>query len=97
MKSKKINIGIVGLGHIGGRLYKEILLKKKDIAIKTNKEVNILAISAKSINKKRNCRINKKIFYKNMKSEHVISLAKEITIEFIEKNNLFSVKEWKEL
>ena len=31
MKNKKINIGIVGLGHIGGRLYKEILSKKRDI------------------------------------------------------------------
>ena len=65
MKAKNINLGIVGLGQIGGRLYKEILSKKNDIKIKTGKNVNIVAISAKNINKKRNFKINKKIFYKN--------------------------------
>ena len=34
MNLKNINIGIVGLGQIGGRLYKEILSKKKDIKVK---------------------------------------------------------------
>ena len=33
MINKKVNIGIVGLGQIGSRLYREILLKKKDIYI----------------------------------------------------------------
>ena len=42
MKNKKINIGIAGLGQIGGRLYKEILSKKNDIAVKTGKIVNFL-------------------------------------------------------
>jgi len=65
MNKKKINIGIVGLGQIGSRLYKEILAKKKDIKIKTGKNVSIIAISAKNLNKKRSFRINKKIFYKN--------------------------------
>ena len=65
MINKKINIGIVGLGQIGSRLFKEINSKKKDISIKTGKEVNILAISAKNIKKKRNYKFNKKIFYKN--------------------------------
>ena len=65
MKLKNINIGIVGLGQIGGRLYKEILSKKKDIKIKTGININIIAISAKNINKKRNFKINKDIFYKN--------------------------------
>ena len=65
MKNKKINIGIVGLGQIGGRLYKEILSKKKDIAIKTGKIVNIVALSAKNVNKKRSFKKNKKKFYKN--------------------------------
>jgi len=64
MRHKKINIGIIGLGQIGSRLYKEILLKKKDIAAKTGIAINILAISAKNINKKRNFKFNKKIFYK---------------------------------
>ena len=53
MKTKNINIGIIGLGQIGSRLYKEILSKKNDIRIKTGKNVNILAISAKNIKKKK--------------------------------------------
>ena len=65
MKFKNINIGIVGLGQIGSRLYKEILSKKKDIKLKTGKNVNIIALSAKNINKKRNFNFSKKIFYKN--------------------------------
>ena len=48
MIKRNINIGIIGLGQIGSRLYKEILSKKKDIEIKTEKKVNIIAISAKN-------------------------------------------------
>ena len=40
---------------------------------------------------------DKTIFSKNIKSNHIISLAKEITIEFLENNNSFSAQEWKEL
>ena len=65
MKQKNINIGIVGLGQIGSRLYKEILSKKKDIKIKTNINLNIIAISAKNLNKKRSFKLKKNIFYKN--------------------------------
>jgi homoserine dehydrogenase len=65
MQNKKINIGIIGLGTIGGRLYKEILSKKKDIEIKTSKKVNILSISAKNFKKKRDFKFKKRIFYKN--------------------------------
>ena len=61
----KVNIGIIGLGQIGGRLFKEIQSKKREIEIKTGKKVNILAICAKNINKKRNFKFNKKIFVKN--------------------------------
>ena len=61
----KVNIGIIGLGQIGGRLFKEIQSKKRDIEIKTGKKLNILAICAKNINKKRNFKFNKKIFVKN--------------------------------
>jgi len=75
MKTKNINIGIIGLGQIGGRLYREILSKKNDIRLTTGKNINIVAISAKNINKKRNFVVNKKIFYKNplniCKSKHV--------------------------
>ena len=41
---KNINIAIVGLGNIGSRLYKEIISKKKDIGLKTNTNINIVAI-----------------------------------------------------
>ena len=61
----KINIAIVGLGQIGNYLFNELNLKKKDIEIKTGKKIAIIAISAKSINKKRKFKIDKKIFFKN--------------------------------
>ncbi len=62
---KIVNIGIIGLGQIGSRLYQEIQSKKSDIEIKTGKRINILAISAKSLKKKRTFKFNKNIFYKN--------------------------------
>ena len=65
MKKNIINIALVGLGQIGNYLMNELNKKKKDIELKTGKRINILAISAKSINKKRKFKINKKLFYKN--------------------------------
>ena len=65
MKTKNVNIGIVGLGQIGGRLYREILSKRKDIKLKTGINIKIIAISAKNINKKRGFKFNKNIFFKN--------------------------------
>ncbi len=62
---KNINIAVVGLGQIGSYLYNELNLKKKDIELKTGKKINVVAISAKNPNKKRNFKINKKIFYTN--------------------------------
>ena len=62
---KKINIALVGLGQIGNYLLNELNKKRKDIELKTGKKINVVAISAKNINKKRKFRINKKIFYKN--------------------------------
>ena len=61
--NKQINIAIVGLGQIGNYLYNELNLRKKEIEIKTAKKINIVAISAKSKNKKRRFKINKKIFF----------------------------------
>ena len=61
---KIINIAIIGLGQVGIYLYNEINNKKKEIEIKTGKKINIAAISAKSINKKRRFKINRKIFYR---------------------------------
>ena len=63
--SKTYKIGIVGLGQIGNYLYRELNLKKKDIEIKTGKNIQIVAISAKNKNKKRKFKLNKKIFYSN--------------------------------
>ncbi len=60
---KNINIAVVGLGQIGIYLYNELQKKKNDIQIKTGKKINICAISAKNINKKRKFKINRKIFF----------------------------------
>ena len=53
LNNKKINIGIIGLGNIGSYFCKEIIKKKKDILLKTGKNLNILFVSAKKRNKKR--------------------------------------------
>ena len=61
---KKIGIGIIGLGNIGSRLYKEIISKKKDIGLKTNTNISIVAISAKNKNKRRGFKFRNNIFFK---------------------------------
>ena len=40
---------------------------------------------------------DKTIFSNSINNKKVISKAKEISIEFLENSNSFSVKEWKEL
>jgi homoserine dehydrogenase len=60
-----INIAVVGLGQVGIYLLNELNTKKKDIEIKTGKKINIVAVSAKSISKKRRFKVDKKIFFKN--------------------------------
>ena len=60
-----INIAIVGLGQIGIYLYNKLIIKKKEIEIKTGKKIKIVGISAKNKNKKRRFPINKDIFYSN--------------------------------
>ena len=60
-----INIAVVGLGQVGIYLLNELNTKKKDIELKTGKKINIVAISARSISKKRRFKVNKKIFFKN--------------------------------
>ena len=63
---KKIyNIAVVGLGQVGIYLLNELNTKKKNIEIKTGTKINVVAISAKNIKKKRKFKINKKIFYTN--------------------------------
>ena len=63
--NKNINIALVGLGQVGIFLYNELNSKKREIEIKTGKKINIVAISAKNKNKKRQFNIDKKIFYSN--------------------------------
>ena len=62
---KKINIAVVGLGQVGIYLLNELNIKKKEIELKSGKKINIVAVSAKNINKKRRFKVNKKIFFKN--------------------------------
>ena len=51
------------------------------------------------IYKKNNFLLNfdKTIFFNGIKNNHIISKTKEISIEFLKKNNSFSVKDWNEL
>ena len=62
---KKLNIAIIGLGNIGSYLYKYLKQNKKIISKKNNCIPNITYISAKNKNRKRNFKINKKIWLKN--------------------------------
>ena len=61
---KKINIAVVGLGQIGNYLLNELNTKKKILKLKLVKKLNVVAISAKNINKKRKFKINKNLFLK---------------------------------
>ena len=63
--NNNINIAIVGLGQVGIYLLNELNIKKKDIELKTGKKINLVAVSAKNINKKRRFKFDKRIFYKN--------------------------------
>ena len=62
---KDINIAVIGLGQVGIYLLNELNIKKKDIELKTGKKINVVAVSARNISKKRRFKINKKIFFKN--------------------------------
>lgn len=63
---KKIyNIAVVGLGQVGIYLLNELNTKKKSIETKTGVRINLVAISAKNIKKKRKFKIDKKIFHSN--------------------------------
>ena len=81
--SKFINIAVAGLGQVGNYLLNELNTKKKDIELKTGKKINVVAVSARSINKKRKFKVNKKIFYKNpleilllkAKADKILTLA----------------------
>ena len=88
---KKINIAIIGLGQIGNYLLNELNKNKREILVKTGKQINIAAISARNINKKRKFKINKKIFFK--KPLDIINKKKiDILIEAIGQSDGVSKK-----
>ena len=62
---KKLNIAIIGLGNIGSYLYKYLNKNKKIISKKNNCIPNITYISARNKNRKRDFKINKKIWLNN--------------------------------
>ena len=80
--NKIVNIAVVGLGQVGIYLLNELNTKKKDIELKTGKKINIVAVSARNVNKKRRFKINKRIFYKDplkiFKEKHVDILFENI-------------------
>ena len=55
---KKINICIADLGNVGSSLVDSLASSKENIKLKSNIEINILAVSAKNKNKKRDCDIS---------------------------------------
>ena len=54
----KLNIGIAGLGNVGSALVETIEENKNYFLDKTDVELNIVGISAKTKNKKRNFNIS---------------------------------------
>ena len=55
---KKLNICIAGLGNVGSSLVSSLASSKQNIKLKSNIEINILAVSAKNKNKTRDCDIS---------------------------------------
>ena len=64
-KQKKKNIAIIGLGNIGGYLYKYLQTNKKILSKKNNCIPNIVYVSARNKNKKRSFKITKKKWLNN--------------------------------
>ena len=60
-----LNIAVVGLGQVGSFLLNELNTKKKEIELITGKRINVVAVSAKNLKKKRKFKVNKNIFFKN--------------------------------
>jgi len=62
---KKLNIAIIGLGNIGSYLFKFLKRNKLILSKKNNCIPNIVYVSAKNRNKKRDFKINNKIWLTN--------------------------------
>ena len=80
--SKKMNIAIIGLGTIGSYFYNYLKKNKNIILNKTNIIPNILYVSAKSLKKKRNFSIPKKLWLNNYLSATKIDDV-DIIVELI--------------
>ena len=74
--SKIINIAVVGLGQVGNYLLNELSAKKKDIELKTGKKINVVAVSARNINKKRKFSRD----FKKMVERRVLNARKKILV-----------------
>jgi homoserine dehydrogenase len=80
--NKKMNIAIIGLGNIGSYFYNFLKKNNNIIFNKTNTIPNILFVSAKSFNKKRNFSIPKKIWLNNYLSATKIKSV-DVIVELI--------------
>ena len=79
---KKMNIVIVGLGNIGSYFYNYLKKNKNTLFNKTNIVPNILYVSARSMAKKRNIKIPKRLWLKNCMSATKIKNV-DIIVELI--------------
>ena len=77
-----MNIVIVGLGNIGSYFYNYLKINKNLLFNKTNTLPNIIFLSARSLNKKRNFNIPKKLWLKNCLSATKIKRV-DIIVELI--------------
>ena len=81
-KKKSYNIAIVGLGNIGSYLFNFLNKNKDYLSTKNNSSFNIIYVSAKNKNKKRNIKIRKKQWVNNY-NDIVKKTNVDIIIELI--------------
>ena len=62
---QKVNWGIIGLGNIGSYFYKYLVSNNQKLSKKNNCKPNIIFVSAKNKNKKRNIKIHKNLWLNN--------------------------------
>ena len=67
----KLNIGIAGLGNVGSALVETIEENKNYFLEKTDVELNIVGISARTKNKKRNFNISNYTWYDAVSYTHL--------------------------
>ncbi len=65
MKTRKVNIAIIGLGNIGSYFYNYLKKNKNFLKKKTNTSANIIYVSARNFKKKRSIKFPKSIWLKN--------------------------------